>query len=625
MLLLRLKEKFARRRKPLKQRLEQRRKLIGLLRHYIPSISILLYFVGVIWLLLLPYNGYNKETYVSENALLPAQVNVYYSQNDVNIANEFRDRILEVVDKSRESRAEFIFKELRQAGFHAAIQHYTTKDESFNEAEGVNAFGIYHAPRSDGTEALLLSAPWVSRTGEYNVNGIASVLSLAKLFKRNTYWSKDIIILITDESVRGMQAWLNAYHGVDFGSNYSSDIMPRSGAIQAAINMDFPGTREYESLAIYFEGANGQLPNLDLINTVITVAKYTAQVPFTLHDNDAINRPQTPVESYLASLKHLTDTIRFQALGHPSSDAGLALRYKIDAITIHGITATGMHQPFDFHRMGILVESTFRSLNNLLEHLHQSFFFYFLTNAERYVSIGMYMPPVILFACCLVLQSLVLWYSPARDDNLKQETGASLAYSTSKKNLGACFSVLVTTHAAGLLIFYIVRPAFDFGGAIVAPNTEQVTIVKLSVSCGIAATAILMAVSLISSKQSEVQVMENWRVLKSLCLALTALIVASISLINFSLGAVMGLIVVIPYSLIQPTAKMPLRLLQAVMLTVLSPVVTLYLVATLSRSHVVNAVTVLLTDYEVVDVWLLAFMCTAYWPVNMALYTVIFA
>jgi hypothetical protein len=28
--------------------------------------------------------------------------------------------------------------------------------------------------------------------------------------------------------------------------------MPRTGAIQAAINMDFPGTREYESLAIYF-------------------------------------------------------------------------------------------------------------------------------------------------------------------------------------------------------------------------------------------------------------------------------------------------------------------------------------------------------------------------------------
>jgi glycosylphosphatidylinositol transamidase len=133
-----------------------------------------------------------------------------------------------------------------------------------------------------------------------------------------------------------------------------------------------------------------------------------------------------------------------------------------------------------------------------------------------------------------------------------------------------------------------------------------------------------MAVSLIPSQQ-EAQAVENWRILKSLCLALTALIIASISLVNFSLGAVMGLIVVIPYSLIQPTVKLSLKLLQAIMLTVLSPVVTLYLVAALSRSHVAETVTVLLTDYEVVDVWLLAFMCTAYWPVNMALYTVIFA
>jgi glycosylphosphatidylinositol transamidase len=205
-------------------------------------------------------------------------------------------------------------------------------------------------------------------------------------------------------------------------------------------------------LPFFLEGANGQLPNLDLINTVMTVAKYTAQVPFTLHDNDAINRPQTPVESYLASLKHLTDTIRFQALGHPSSDAGLALRYfssflipfisnvvlfvlifnftdtksmlslfmesLLQACTNHS-TFTAWECKFSTVRVPAcftaerdqlltpiysLVESTFRSLNNLLEHLHQSFFFYFLTNAERYVSIGMYMPPVILFACCLVLQ-----------------------------------------------------------------------------------------------------------------------------------------------------------------------------------------------------------------------------
>jgi len=153
---------------------------------------------------------------------------------------------------------------------------------------------------------------------------------------------------------------------------------------------------------------------------------------------------------------------------------------------------------------------------------------------------------------------------------------------------------------------------------------QQVTMIKFLVSCVIAGAATAMAVPLLPSKQGD-QFVENWRVLKSLCLALTALIVASISLVNFSLGAVMGLIVVIPYSLIQPTRKISLKLLQAIMLTIISPVVSLYLVAALSRSHVAEAVTVLLTDYEVVDVWLLAFMCTAYWPVNMALYTVIFA
>lgn len=33
-----------------------------------------LYFVALAWLLLLPYDQYNKKTYMSENALLPAQV-----------------------------------------------------------------------------------------------------------------------------------------------------------------------------------------------------------------------------------------------------------------------------------------------------------------------------------------------------------------------------------------------------------------------------------------------------------------------------------------------------------------------------------------------------------------------
>lgn len=48
-----------------------------------------------------------------------------------------------------------------------------------------------------------------------NTNGIAALLSLAKLFKRNVYWAKDVILLVTDHEISGTQAWLDAYHGME--------------------------------------------------------------------------------------------------------------------------------------------------------------------------------------------------------------------------------------------------------------------------------------------------------------------------------------------------------------------------------------------------------------------------
>ena len=46
-----------------------------------------------------------------------------------------------------------------------------------------------------------------------------------------------------------------------------------------------------------------------------------------------------------------------------------------------------------------VIEGIYRSLNNLLERFHQSFFFYLLPETRHYVSIGLYMPPF----CCLLL------------------------------------------------------------------------------------------------------------------------------------------------------------------------------------------------------------------------------
>lgn len=83
---------------------------------------------------------------------------------------------------------------------------------------------------------MVISASWISRSGEedgtLNMRGVSMVLALAGFLKRQcllisvliylahlpvaigySYWSKDIVFVISDGYFEGMQAWLSAYHG----------------------------------------------------------------------------------------------------------------------------------------------------------------------------------------------------------------------------------------------------------------------------------------------------------------------------------------------------------------------------------------------------------------------------
>ena len=138
-------------------------------------------------------------------------------------------------------------------------------------------------------------------------------------------------------------------------------------------------------------------------------------------------------------------------------------RYTIDAVTIHGIVGSeNLHQLFGFYRIGRLVESTFRSLNNLLEHFHQSFFFYLLPQPHRYVSISQYMPPAIVFACGLILQSLSLYYLGTKPITLQTNEKIPPAYSLKKRHTMFAFSILIVTHLTGVIIFNLMQPSFGW-------------------------------------------------------------------------------------------------------------------------------------------------------------------
>lgn len=243
-----------------------------------------------------------------------------------------------------------------------------------------------------------MSAPWVNFDGVLNTGGVALVTTLARYLKRWSVWSKDIIFLITSDSLAGPQAWVDAYH--DQHKAGVASLPLKSGAIQGAIVVDYPSGGNFESLHIVYDGVNGQLPNLDLVNTAGHVALYHFGIRPTLQemwDHD---------DSYKDRLRTMLRGMVNQGLGHARGGHSVFVPYHVDAVTVQVHGDGGWHNEVS---LGRFLESMFRSLNNLLEHFHQSFFFYLLMAQKRFVSIGTYLPSAMLVAVSFTLGAIGLW------------------------------------------------------------------------------------------------------------------------------------------------------------------------------------------------------------------------
>lgn len=173
----------------------------------------------------------------------------------------------------------------------------------------------------------------------------------------------------------------------------------KSGALQGAIVFEYPFDHRFESLHIVYDGVNGQLPNLDLFNTAVSISTGQMSIPANLqqvfkHDDGYKMRLHTMLKGMVR-----------QGLGNAAGLHSSFIPYHVDAITLQTI-GDGWE---DEMAMGRTVESLVRSLNNLLEHLHQSFFFYLLMQSRRFVSIGTYLPTAMLIAGNFTVMGLALW------------------------------------------------------------------------------------------------------------------------------------------------------------------------------------------------------------------------
>lgn len=109
--------------------------------------------------------------------------------------------------------------------------------------------------------------------------------------------------------------------------------------------------------------------------------------------------------SYNHRLQTMLRGMLSQSLGNAAGPHSSFIPYHVDAVTLQPF-GMGFH---DEMAMGRVIEGSFRSLNNLLEHLHQSFFFYLLMQRDRFVSIGTYLPSAMLLAANFSIMAIFLW------------------------------------------------------------------------------------------------------------------------------------------------------------------------------------------------------------------------
>ncbi|KAK3844673.1 MAG: Gaa1-like protein [Linnemannia gamsii] len=610
--------------------------------------------VSFFWLLALPHQDYSKRTYVSENALMPGSANVQFSWDDNLAAEAYRDIVQRIAYSPSIERAQALEREFAAIGLKSATQNYTL-NTSTESLHGVNTYAVFYAPRSDGTEALVLSASWLSKDKTFNVNAISMLLALGKTFKRGSHFSKDIIFVVSDGEAEGLQAWLKAYHGNEEHTHVRSEeaLKVRSGAIQAALNLDFPGAGDYNALGIFFEGVNGQLPNLDMINTISQITMGIAPVELTLHD-ELVPYTDNMTKNYLNSLRRMLYQMKYQAVGTPTGNHGLYLKYKIDAITLYGIDRPGWNSHrYNLFRVGALLESAVRSLNNLLEHLHQSFFFYLLSDVRRYTSIGLYMPPVIILGVSFIFQALSLWGLsgdlPIELESIakgRKDIPVALPYSRRSRNFKVASTTMGMAIVTGAATFHLLTTEFGVVG--------ETPMLKLVASVGVCSMLVLSAVSAAHVRNQIIRSINtvqkaraaknkgdgsssssndsknhtdadqvltpaaDWIMLKTLILALSALIVTTLSALNFSLAVSMGVLIVLPYMAFRPSRWTIVSITEALVLLALSPPGLMMIASWWYSKDPSEVLSWVLREYEILGTWLLPTACFIYWPLNLA-------
>ncbi|XP_056247867.1 glycosylphosphatidylinositol anchor attachment 1 protein isoform X1 [Seriola aureovittata] len=543
----------------------RRRALISLLTRLNTPICVVCYMAGVAWFMGLAFEPFTLRTYMSENAMGSTMVEERFPAGERALATgrEF------AAHKKRAGGmpVDWLVKTMRARGLEVFTQSFSRTlpfpDENKERymVKGTNVYGILRAPRAPRTEALVLSAP--CSPGDNNNQAVGLLLGLAHYFRNQIFWAKDIIFLVNEHDLIGMQAWLEGYHHTNTTGMDWSPLQGRGGSIQAALSLEL-SSDVVTSLDLVLEGLNGQLPNLDLANLFYAFCQKigvlcTIQGKLQRNDWDSVS-------GYSHAVKTMMLMVMKQASGRPWGDHGLFLRYHIEAATIKGVNSFRQYKT-DTTTIGRLLEGMYRKLNNLLERLHQSYFFYLMPSLSHFVSIGYYMPAFGLLAVILLLRALDLWVQLSTPPP-RTEDGVVDIEQQSSPGVLSVLTPLVISHLTGVALYTLpIRFQEMAGEHFPVSETEAVVLTAIAVyTAGLALPH--NTHRFLSGEGTE----QGWRVLKLVAVLYLAVLLGCTALINFSLGFILALTLVPVAAFVTPHIP---KVLSAFILVVLSPACTL--------------------------------------------------
>lgn len=469
---------------------------------YLPIILFLVAMALIAWIAVLPMEGQYRNTYISENALMPAQANLYFRELEWNHVRGYRLALADLEHVGHDQRSSTVRGWLDDIGL-------VTETHANGVANDL-MYGVMHAPRGDDTEAMVLVVPWYTADGEYNLGGAALGLALMRYFARMLIWLKNVIVVFPELLRVPLRRWVEAYH---------TSLPLTAGAIDAAIVIEYASANDYfDYYEMLYEGLNGQLPNLDLLNTANHVAYHegihqciqkTPNVELT--KNDYYARARTFVRGIkLLALAGLTPQ---------SSHGGEAFSgWQIQAFTLRAVGFPGDH---DITQFGRVVDLTFRLVNNLLEKFHQSFFFYLLMLPRLFVSIGTYLPAAVLTAVSFALASLgaLLGAGVLAQDYIGHITTTLTAFT----------AIEALSYALGEILPRI-TPAASAGGDLVAAMVLVV---------GGGALAVLAALTVVGGA-GRVSAATRFSLI-GLALFYIAMLITALLIVHFALALLIGL------------------------------------------------------------------------------------